>query len=110
MIRYGFACKTVGLPGAAQSSLTLSRASRDNLLSVSRNNLGALETMLRYCHRQSLALMRVSSDIIPLASHEAVHFDWQTELRSELESLAALAHLSSVRLFRAPNSYTCRII
>lgn len=106
MIRYGFACKTVGLPGAAQSSLTLSRASRDNLLSVSRNNLGALETMLHYCHRQSLALMRVSSDIIPLASHEAVHFDWQTELRSELESLAALAHQSGVRLSMHPGQYT----
>ena len=91
MIRYGFACKTVGLPGAAQSSLTLARASRDNLLAVSRNNLCALEAMLRYCRSESLALMRISSDIIPLASHEAIDFDWQAALRPELEKLAALA-------------------
>ncbi|OXS29662.1 MAG: UV damage repair endonuclease UvsE [Desulfovibrio sp. MES5] len=106
MIRYGFACKTIGLPGAAQSSLALARASRDNLLAVSRNNLGALEAMLRYCRSQSLALMRISSDIIPLASHEAVHFDWQAELRLELENLAALARQSGVRLSMHPGQYT----
>ena len=106
MIRYGFACKTIGLPGAAQSGLTLSRANRDNLLAVSRHNLDALKTMLRYCQRQSLALMRVSSDIIPLASHEAVHFDWQSELRLELEDLATLARQSGVRLSMHPGQYT----
>lgn len=106
MIRYGFACKTIGLPGAAQSSLTLSRASRDNLLAVSRNNLGALATMLRYCRSESLALMRISSDCIPLASHEAIDFDWQAELRPEFESLAALARQSGVRLSMHPGQYT----
>lgn len=106
MIRYGFACKTIGLPGAAQSSLTLSRADRNNLLSVSRNNLNALETMLHYCCEQSIALMRISSDIIPLASHEAVHFDWQDELRPELEKLAALARESGARLSMHPGQYT----
>lgn len=106
MIRYGFACKTIGLPGAAQSSLTLARASRDNLLAVSRNNLGALEAMLRYCRSESLALMRISSDIIPLASHEAIDFDWQAELRPELENLAALARQSGVRLSMHPGQYT----
>ncbi len=106
MIRYGFACKTIGLPGAAQSSLTLSRADRDNLLAVSRNNLNSLETMLRYCCQQSIALMRISSDIIPLASHEAVQFDWQAELRPELETLAALARESGVRLSMHPGQYT----
>lgn len=106
MIRYGFACKTIGLPGAAQSSLTLSRANRDNLLAVSRNNLGALEAMLRYCRRESLALMRISSDCIPLASHEAIDFDWQDELRPELENLAALARQSGVRLSMHPGQYT----
>ena len=106
MIRYGFACKTVGLPGAAQSSLTLARASRDNLLAVSRNNLGALEAMLRYCRSESLALMRISSDCIPLASHEAIDFDWQAALRPELENLAALARQSGVRLSMHPGQYT----
>ena len=106
MIRYGFACKTVGLPGAAQSSLTLARASRDNLLAVSRNNLCALEAMLRYCRSESLALMRISSDIIPLASHEAIDFDWQAALRPELEKLAALARQNGVRLSMHPGQYT----
>ncbi len=106
MIRYGFACKTIGLPEAVQTSLTLGRASHDNLLTASRTNLRALESMLRYCQQQSLALMRISSDIIPLASHEAVHFDWQAELKPELAALADIVRQSGVRLSMHPGQYT----
>ncbi|MDD4701231.1 MAG: UV DNA damage repair endonuclease UvsE [Desulfovibrio sp.] len=106
MIRYGFACKTIGLPEACQTSLTLGRASHDNLLTASRTNLRALESMLRYCQQQSVALMRISSDIIPLASHEAVQFDWQTELKPALAALAQIVRQSGVRLSMHPGQYT----
>lgn len=106
MIRYGFACKTIGLPEATQTGLTLGRASHDNLLAASRTNLHALKSMLLYCQQQSLALMRVSSDVIPLASHEAVQFDWQTELQPELAALAEIVRQSGVRLSMHPGQYT----
>ena len=106
MIRYGFACKTIGLPKAVQTSLTLGRATHDNLLAASRTNLGALKSMLWYCQQQSLALMRISSDIIPLASHEAIHFDWQAELKPELATLADVVRQSGVRLSMHPGQYT----
>ena len=39
-------------------------------------------------------------------AHEAVHFDWQAQLRPELEKLAALARQSGVRLSMHPGQYT----
>lgn len=106
MIRFGFACKTIGVPHAAQTSLTLARADPANLLGASRHNLYALENILRYCRETHIPLLRISSDMIPLASHPQVSFDWQRRLQTELESIAALLRNSGVRVSMHPGQYT----
>lgn len=106
MIRYGFACKTVGVPGADQTTLTLARADQENLLRVSRHNLHALGVMLHYCRDEGIRLMRISSDIIPLASHPDVTFDWKVLLQKELAAVKALIAEASVRVSMHPGQYT----
>ena len=106
MIRYGFACKTVGVPGADQTTLTLARADEENLLRVSRHNLHALGVMLRYCRDEGIRLMRISSDIIPLASHPDVAFDWKGLLQKELAAVKNLIYDAGVRVSMHPGQYT----
>lgn len=106
MIRYGFACKTIGVPGADQTTLTLARADEANLLRVSRHNLHALGVMLRYCRDEGIRLMRISSDVIPLASHPDVTFDWQNLLLDELSTIKNLNRDSGVRVSMHPGQYT----
>lgn len=106
MIRYGFACKTIGVPGAAQTTLTLARADQENLLRVSRHNLRALSVMLHYCRDEGIRLMRVSSDIIPLASHPEVAFDWKSLLHKELADIKGLIVYAGVRVSMHPGQYT----
>lgn len=106
MIRYGFACKTIGVPGADQTTLRLARADGEQLLQASRRNLRALGVMLRYCQTEGLRLMRVSSDVIPLASHPAVRFDWPGLLQDELTTIQALIAETGVRVSMHPGQYT----
>ena len=106
MIRYGFACKTVGVPGAAQTTLTLARADEEHLLRTSRQNLRALGVMLRYCRAEGIRLMRISSDVIPLASHPDVAFDWQVLLQDELAAMTTLISEAGVRVSMHPGQYT----
>ena len=106
MIRYGFACKTVGVPGADQTTLTLARADEENPLRVSRHNLHALGVMLRYCRDEGIRLMRISSDIIPLASHPDVAFDWKGLLQKELAAVKNLIYDAGVRVSMHPGQYT----
>lgn len=106
MIRYGFACKTIGVPGADLSSLTLARATAPNMLAVCRHNLRALEAMLRYCASARIPLMRISSDIIPLASHPQNTFDWRAELHDELQGLRAVLNQTGIRVSMHPGQYT----
>lgn len=106
MIRYGFACKTIGVPHADLTALTLARATPENMLGVCRHNLGALANMLRYCRAVGIPLMRISSDIIPLASHPQNSFDWRTRLQPELDDLRALLAQTGVRVSMHPGQYT----
>ena len=106
MIRYGFACKTIGVPQADLSAITLARATHENMLGVCRHNLRALEAMLRYCSDARIPLMRISSDIIPLASHPQNNFDWPRELHQELASARATLAQTGIRVSMHPGQYT----
>ena len=106
MIRYGFACKTIGVSGANLTAITLARATPENMLGVCRHNLRALETMLRYCAEARIPLMRISSDIIPLASHPQNSFDWRQQLQAELASARATLAQTGIRVFMHPGQYT----
>lgn len=106
MIRYGFACKTIGVPQADLTAITLARATPENMLAVCRHNLRALETMLRYCAEAHIPLMRISSDIIPLASHPQINFDWQAQLQQELADVRATLAQTGIRVSMHPGQYT----
>ena len=106
MIRYGFACKTVGVPGAEQTALALARADEEHLLRASRHNLRAFGVMLRYCRAEGIRLMRISSDVIPLASHPEVTFDWRTLLCDELAAIKDLIAETGARVSMHPGQYT----
>ena len=106
MIRYGFACKTIGVSGASLTAITLAKATPENMLGVCRHNLRALETMLRYCAEARIPLVRISSDIIPLASHPQNSFDWQRELEQELASARATLAQTGIRVSMHPGQYT----
>ena len=106
MIRYGFACKTIGVAKANLTAITLAKATPANMLGVCRHNLRALETMLRYCAEAYIPLMRISSDIIPLASHPQNCFDWQGELQDELASVRETLAQTGIRVSMHPGQYT----
>ena len=87
MIRFGYACKVLGVPQTNIRSCILKNASPSNLLEISRHNLAALQRMVEYTRAQQIGLFRLSSDVIPLASHPDIQFDWQNLCGPELEAL-----------------------
>lgn len=106
MIRYGFACKIIGVPGTAQVGLRLAQANNENLLRVSTYNLHALDRMLRACHERNISLVRISSNIIPLISHPHISFDWRTHLQTELDMIGMFIRDSGMRVSMHPGQYT----
>lgn len=106
MIRLGYACKVLGVPGTATRTCTLKNATKEGVLAICRHNIQALQRMVAYTNARGLGLLRISSGIIPLASHPEVHSDWQHECAAELTALGEAIRASGIRVSMHPGQYT----
>ena len=102
----GYACLTLGVPDTQMKSLRLSGAAPDKLAAVIAHNLRALEAQLAYNIRSGIKLFRISSDIIPFASHPQVRFDWCGEFETQLKALGGMIAQSGMRVSMHPGQYT----
>jgi UV DNA damage endonuclease len=117
-IRLGYAAINLSLQeqksGPRLRSITARRLStlapkerRPLLFQVAHNNLKTLEAVLRWNHHHGIRLFRISSDLIPLATHPvAAGWDWQGDLDTAFAACARLAREFGARLTMHPGQYT----
>ncbi|MFZ5813924.1 MAG: UV DNA damage repair endonuclease UvsE [Bacillota bacterium] len=80
---------------------------RRHLYQVARNNLKTLEAVIRWNHAHQIHLFRITSDLIPLATHPvAAEWDWEEDLADEFRACADLARRLQMRLTMHPGQYT----
>lgn len=106
MKNIGFACKLVGVPNTTTRTCLLGKASPQALEEVSKHNIEALGNMVDYCQHAGIKLFRISSDMIPLASHPTVSFDWQKLFTTELAKVGEKIKASGLRVSMHPGQYT----
>ncbi len=102
----GYACKLIGVPNTAVKSCILKNATCERLTEVSAANLAALRTAVEYNNSMGIKLFRISSDIIPLASHPAVDFPWRELCADKLAQVGALIRKTKHRVSMHPGQYT----
>ena len=117
-IRLGYACINLRLQqetgGPRLKGLTAKRLSsmeakerRSHLYAVGRNNLKTLEAVLRWNHAHGIQLFRITSELIPLATHPvAAEWNWEEDLSEEFITCARLAKKAGARLTMHPGQYT----
>jgi UV DNA damage endonuclease len=102
----GYACVHIGSEATKLSALRLANASADNIRSVIEKNLAALLAMMQYNVDHEIKLFRISSDIIPLASHPAMKVDWRSEYRETLTLIGEYCRNHAIRVSMHPGQYT----
>lgn len=103
----GYACVTRGVHGADQHALRLAAVGdQDRFLATARANLAALGRIIEYNRSRGIRLFRVSSGLIPLASHPQNPHDWAGLLAPELAELRGRADGAGLRLSMHPGQYT----
>lgn len=106
MIRLGYACINTTLP-STNKTCRLSNATPERVIELGRLNLQSLTEILRWNAAQGIAVFRLSSEIIPLASHPAVRgVPWERELADELAQVGALIRTTGARVSMHPGQYT----
>ncbi len=102
----GYACLCVGVPGTALAHVTQRTATPERLREVTAANLRALMAMVAYNREQGIGLFRISSDIVPLATHPTHGFDWAHDFAGELAALGQSIQAAGIRVSMHPGQYT----
>jgi UV DNA damage endonuclease len=106
VIRLGYACINTTLP-SSNKTCRVSNATPERVIALGRQNLLALAEILRWNWAHGIAVFRLSSEIIPLASHPAVRgIPWERELSAELARVGTLIRESGARVSMHPGQYT----
>lgn len=102
----GYACVHIGSEATKLSALRLANATDENIRSVIKKNLNALFAMLQYNVDNEIKLFRISSDIIPLATHPIMNVDWKSEFKETLCLLGKHIKVHGTRVSMHPGQYT----
>lgn len=75
-------------------------------IDIGRKNLQATQRILYYNAAHGIRLFRLSSSLIPLATHPDVRIDVAAEYKDELRQLGDFAKAHDMRLSMHPNQFT----
>lgn len=107
-VRLGYACVnlTLGPEGRTSRTCRLQNATPLHLKELALANLAGLHKVLNWNLSHDIMLFRISSGIIPLASHPKARWPWRQELRQQISTLGDFAKEHSMRLSMHPGQYT----
>jgi UV DNA damage endonuclease len=86
--------------------MRLANATPERLREVIAGNLDALEAILRWNAEHGIQVFRLTSDLIPFASHPVNRLRWWEEFAARFSDLAALGCEIGARLSTHPGQYT----
>ncbi len=102
----GYACINRSLEKTTGRTFRLASLSAERVREVGGANLDALYDILRWNVSRNIRFFRVSSGIIPFASHDEFDLDWQTMFSPKLDRIRAYVEQEGLRVTLHPGQYT----
>ena len=105
-MRFGYVSQNLSLGVTTGHTLRLAGLTDQERVKATVNaNLDALEVILRWNAAHDMPLFRISSQVVPFASHPDFPYDWEAEHGERLRRVGTLAVVLGVRLSMHPGQY-----
>lgn len=110
LIRLGYACISETLNNITSSSTYTytsyeKEKNNEKLENIIRNNLSSLEEILKYNIKNECHFYRLSSKLIPLATHSDVKFDYLDKFSYEYKNISNLINNNNLRVDFHPDQF-----
>jgi UV DNA damage endonuclease len=104
-MKIGYPCINNSIPRASPSTFRLASYSENRLIQTVKGNLIHLDKILRYNAKNNLLFFRISSDLIPFASHPICKLDWSKLFQSEFEQIGDYIRQHDMRISMHPDQF-----
>lgn len=104
--KVGYVGQNLTLGISASHTLRLARLNAANIRKLIDLNLEELQKILHWNIKNNIYFFRITSQIIPFASHAGFAIDWRKEYRQKIAELGKLIKQENIRVSMHPGQYT----
>lgn len=104
-MKIGYPCINTSIQRHHTSTFRLASYSEMRLIQTVRDNLAHLEKILKFNVENRLLFFRISSDLVPFASHPICKFNWVCHFKSEFEQLGEYIKANNIRISMHPDQF-----
>jgi UV DNA damage endonuclease len=104
-LKIGYPCINLSIGCRNSTSFRLKSYSGEKLVHTVENNLKCLELILSFNVSRNLLFFRLTSDLVPFASHPVNDYDWQAHFRDEFKKTGKFIRDNAIRISMHPDQF-----
>ena len=105
-MKIGYACILRGRNLRTNRSLILKNFNKEKWINLVKENLDDLEEILKYNFSNNIFMFRISSDILPFASHSIMNIKWEKIFKTKFNQISKYINQTGMRVSMHPGQYT----
>jgi UV DNA damage endonuclease len=105
-MKVGYPCINLSIDCRSSSTFRLKTYTEEKLIDTVENNLKCLEIILDFNVKHNLLFFRITSDLIPFASHPTNKYDWQAHFRENFKKIGQFIRDNNIRISMHPDQFT----
>ncbi len=104
-MRIGYPCINWSIGCKGDKTFRLKSYSEERLIETVNNNLDCLKKVLEFNIKNNILFFRITSDLIPFASHPICDFDWKDYFKQKFESIGKIILKYDIRISMHPDQF-----
>lgn len=104
-MKIGYPCINYSINCKGNKTFRLKSYSEKRLIETVDNNLNCLKKILEYNIKNNILFFRLSSDMVPFASHPICKFDWMNYFRDEFKEIGEIIVKNEIRISMHPDQF-----
>jgi len=104
-LKIGYPCINRSIECKSSRTFRLKSYSEERLIETIKNNLDCLVKIFKFNIKHNVLFFRITSDLIPFASHPICNFNWPNHFRRKFKEIGRLIKTHDIRISMHPDQF-----